>query len=277
MTLSRLLVSGSARAVALFVLACSPDLRATDAAAAANAAPILHSHNDYERARPLGEALEHRAGSVEADIYLVEGRLLVAHDREDVRSERTLQTLYLDPLRERARRHGGRVYADSTEPLILLVDIKSEAGATYAALAAVLAGYAGLLSRFEGARSVPGAVTVIVSGNRDRAALESARVRHAAMDGRGTDLGGGSPASLIPLVSDNWSTFFTWRGEGPMPGDQRRRLHELSATAKREGRLLRFWNTPDLPAVWAELLAAGIPVMGTDDLAGLRRYLGGLR
>src|SRR5687768_12660763 len=62
-----------------------------------------HAHNDYEHTRPLFDALSHGFTSVEADIYLVDGKLLVAHDREDLKAERTLAALYLDPLRELAR------------------------------------------------------------------------------------------------------------------------------------------------------------------------------
>ena len=38
-----------------------------------------HSHNDYEQKRPLFEALARGICSVEADIWLVNGKLLVAH------------------------------------------------------------------------------------------------------------------------------------------------------------------------------------------------------
>ena len=47
-----------------------------------------HAHNDYEHPRPLLDALDHGFCSVEADIYLVEGQLLVAHNRSDVSKER---------------------------------------------------------------------------------------------------------------------------------------------------------------------------------------------
>ena len=79
---------------------------------AAEPVPLLHAHahNDYEHARPLAEALERGFCSVEADVYLVEGRLLVAHDRKDVKPERTLASLYLDPLRDRVRRGGGKFF-----------------------------------------------------------------------------------------------------------------------------------------------------------------------
>ena len=39
-----------------------------------------HAHNDYEHPRPLLDALDHGFTSVEADVWLVDGELLVAHD-----------------------------------------------------------------------------------------------------------------------------------------------------------------------------------------------------
>src|SRR5882762_4628435 len=76
--------------------------------ATAQPTPLIHAHahNDYEHTRPLLDALDHGFCSVEADIYLVDGKLLVAHDRSKVKAERTLQSLYLDPLRERVRKNG---------------------------------------------------------------------------------------------------------------------------------------------------------------------------
>src|SRR5437660_4910717 len=82
-----------------------------------------HAHNDYEHARPLLDALDHGFCSVEADVHLVDGELLVAHTRFQVKKGRTLQALYLDPLRERAKKNGGRVYPGGPE-FVLLVELK---------------------------------------------------------------------------------------------------------------------------------------------------------
>src|SRR5437660_662562 len=113
------------------------------------AAPIpllhAHAHNDYEHPRPLLDALEHGFCSVEADIYLVDGQLLVAHDRDKVSPTRTLRSLYLDPLRERVRKNGGRVFPNGPE-VTLLIDVKSEAEETYMALRKILEQYAEMLT-----------------------------------------------------------------------------------------------------------------------------------
>src|SRR5436190_17692627 len=70
-----------------------------------------HAHNDYEHTRPLLDALDRGFGSIEADIYLINGALFVAHDRDSVRADRTLEALYLAPLRAWVAARGGRVYA----------------------------------------------------------------------------------------------------------------------------------------------------------------------
>jgi hypothetical protein len=60
---------------------------------AAEPKPLVraHAHNDYEHARPLFDALDRGFCSVEADVYLIDGELLVAHDRKDVKAGRTLR------------------------------------------------------------------------------------------------------------------------------------------------------------------------------------------
>src|SRR5437868_5553114 len=69
-----------------------------------------HAHNDYEHNRPLFDALDCGFCSVEADIWLVKGELLVGHTPLALKKDRTLEKLYLDPLRTRAKANGGKVY-----------------------------------------------------------------------------------------------------------------------------------------------------------------------
>jgi len=209
---------------------------------------------------------------VEADIYLVAGRLLVAHDLKDVKPERTLEKLYLQPLQERVRQQGGRVFGNGP-PFTLLVDIKGDADATWRVLRETLQPYARMLTRFSPERTETGAVTVILSGNRPRALLEAEKSRLAGIDGRLDDLGKGVSPHLMPLVSDNWTRHFTWRGEGPIPEGEWTRLRETVKRAHAEGYRLRFWATPDKPGAWRELRDAGVDLINTDDLSGLRLFL----
>ncbi|WP_432158125.1 phosphatidylinositol-specific phospholipase C/glycerophosphodiester phosphodiesterase family protein [Streptomyces sp. bgisy153] len=238
-----------------------------------------HAHNDYEHHRPLLDALDHRFGSVEADVYLVGDRLLVAHDPEDLDPTRSLEALYLDPLAARVRAHHGSVYRGRRRPLQLLVDLKTEGVATYLVLDRLLRRYPHLFTTYAHGRVRPGPVTVVVSGDRAaREPMAAQTVRRAFYDGRLTDLGSATPASFIPLISDNWTHTFTWLGTGTFPDTERRKLHAVAAAAHRRGQRVRFWATPDLPgpardALWGELLAAGVDHLNTDDLAGLEAFL----
>jgi len=235
--------------------------------------PRAHAHNDYEHDRPLLDALDRGFGSVEVDIHLVDGDLLVAHDRDEVVPGRTLQALYLDPLQDRIRERG-RVYPDGP-PLTLLIDVKSAAQPTYRALHEVLRDYAAMLTTYGPGGVEEGPVTAIISGNRARGLMKEQTIRYAAYDGRLDDLARTpSPsATFIPLVSSHWEAVSTWRGEGPMPAADREKLQAIVAQAHEQGRRIRFWATADRPAVWRELYAAGVDLLNTDDLALLQQFL----
>ena len=240
--------------------------------------PQAHAHNDYEHARPLHDALSHGFTSVEADVWLVDGELLVAHDLADVEPGRTLESLYLDPLEERVRREDGRVYGGYRGVFQLLIDVKSEAGPAYAAIHEALARHDEIMTRFRDGAVRQDAVTAVISGNRDLAAMQAQRIRYAGYDGRMGDLDSGLPASDLPLLSDNWTRHFTWEGVGPMPEAERAELHDVVDRAHAAGYRVRFWATPDSPgpardAVWDELLDAGVDHLNTDDLAGLEAFL----
>jgi hypothetical protein len=231
-----------------------------------------HAHNDYEHPRPLFDALDQGFCSVEADIFLTDGKLLIGHTARDLRPGRTLESLYLDPLRARAKANGGKVYAGGP-PVFLLVDVKTAAGPTYAALHDVLARYADILTTVDGGKVEPKAVTVVVSGNIARDVIAAQAKRFAAIDGRPPDLDSDLPAHLLPWVSENWTKLFRWTGDGPMPAAERTKLREFVAKAHAKGRLVRFWATPEKVAVWEELRIAGVDLINTDRLADLRRFL----
>lgn len=256
------------RAIGLAILVLLPVLQAVEPVPL----PQAHAHNDYEHARPLLDALDAGFGSVEADVWLVDGELRVAHNLPDTRPGRTLTSLYLDPLQSRVRRQSGRVYPDGT-PILLLVDVKSAAAPTYAVLHEVLSRYADLLTVFRRDGRRAGPVTVIVSGNRDEAGMQAQAVRYAALDGRKVHLASEVSADLVPLISENWRQLSSWNWSGPMPEATRNSLQAWVAQAHARGRMLRFWNVPDRPDVWQQLLAAGVDLLGADDLAALRRFL----
>lgn len=231
-----------------------------------------HAHNDEMHQRPLAEAMENGFCSIEADTFEVHGELLVGHEARHLHADRTLQALYLEPLRQRIQRNGGRVYRDGPQ-VFLMLDLKSAPSATYPVLRKVLAEYADIITAVKHGKVTNRALRVVLSGDEPREQLLADPVRYAGLDGRLTDIDSNEPADVMPWLSDNWTWLFRWRGEGPMPNDQREKLRVLVAKAHKHGRLIRFWATPERPAVWRELRAAGVDLINVDDLSGLRKFL----
>jgi hypothetical protein len=241
--------------------------------------PILsgHSHNDYLHQRPLWEAISYAFASIEIDVHLVDGALLVGHDDDDLDATETLQSLYLDPLRDHVREHDGRVYP-SPYSLILLIDIKSDASSTYEVLSGVLSQYPEMLTRYSETSVQPGAIDVIVSGNRPRELMMNEVPRFATYDGRLADLEVEVPANFISLISDNWENHFEWRGLGGLSDRDHRKLAQIVQATHGSGYRLRFWNTPSpengsLENVWSQLLDAGVDLMNIDDLKAYRDFV----
>jgi hypothetical protein len=213
--------------------------------------PRTHAHNDYEHKRPLFDALDQGFCSVEADVYLVNGELLVAHNRGDVKPERTLQALYLDPLRDRFKANGGHIYSElGTQPALgqplssaaprveftLLIDIKADGAAVYAKLQSLLPQYREMLTHFTDTTTKPGAITVILSGDRPRAMVAADKDRWCALDGLLSDLDANSPVHLVPLISESWRPTFEWFSNGAISAKDKAKLQELVKRTHAQGR-----------------------------------------
>ena len=119
-----------------------------------------HAHNDYEHTKPLWNALESGFISVEADVYLIDGKLKVSHERPKPVAA-TLEQLYLSPLDSLLKRNKDRVYPDYPGTFYLMIDSKTEAESTYRAIQNAVANYESLLCR---PTHCP--VKIFISGNR---------------------------------------------------------------------------------------------------------------
>jgi len=236
-----------------------------------------HAHNDYVHERPLYEALENGFRSIEADVFSEGDSLFVAHDRKDIRPGRTLRELYLEPLGKYFSQGRETIY-DSTNPLIILIDIKDNGLTTYQLLDRILHAYREMLCQVSPDGYSGGNLMVLVSGNRPIKFISEQSQRFAFVDGRLKDLTTTYPPELMPLISDRWDKYFSWRGHGEMPETERVKLRSYVERAHERGQLIRFWATPDEPgeereAVWTELLNAKVNLINTDDLCGLRMFL----
>ncbi len=232
--------------------------------------PMAHAHNDYVQKRPLLGALEQGFGSIEADVFLVNGELLVGHDRPQLTPERTLKKMYLEPLAAQVKANGGTVYGKPSE-LILLVDIKADGAAVYEQLKKDLQPYHSILTKFDDKGLKRRAITVILSGDRPIDVLKAEKKRWAFIDGRPENIG--QDSNLFPLISEDFTKLFKYRGSQKMSEAESQSLTEMVSRTKAAGQKLRFWAAYDSRDMWSELFKHKVDLIGTDRQVELASFL----
>jgi hypothetical protein len=229
-----------------------------------------HAHNDYEHKRPLFDALENGFTSFEADIHLINGELIVAHDYPtEIDTSRTLATLYLDPMLKLSTENSGRIYKGYPHQVYLLIDIKSEANETWQKLRKELENYEQILSRIGQER----AIKIIISGNRPIDLILKETNPPAFLDGRPADLEKRIPSEKMPWISENYFKVIGSFNMG-MPTDlQLIKIKTLVEKAHAENKKVRLWASPDKREIWEALLTCGVDFINADDLEGLQEFL----
>ena len=225
----------------------------------------VHAHNDYEQPVPFFAAYDAQAGSIEADVFLKNGALYVAHDPEDIRPDRTLEALYLKPLQKKIQQNNGTPYSLPEAKLQLLIDLKTDGKATLPVLVKTLEKYPGI--------SQNPAVQVVISGNRPAPATWSQYPDFIYFDGRPGETYTPEELERVALFSDSFRNYSQWSGEGPIAKEEQDKIEQLVDSVHQLDRKFRFWATPDNEASWQTLLRLGVDYIGTDDVAGLTSFL----
>jgi len=233
--------------------------------------PFAHSHNDYEQLHPLSDAMGLGFTSVEADVFLQDGELLVGHELLELRAENTLERLYLKPLSKWIERHNGHVYA-TRGAFYLFIDVKTEADATYEALNRVLQKYSNILTHVKNGAVHYRPVTAVISGNRAWNLVATSKTTYLGLDGRLKDLDSDLPSHRLPIISDNWREHFAWTGSGEFPRDQQMKLRSIVQKAHQRDRKVRFWATPNSPIFWRTLHREGVDLINADALGKLKKF-----
>src|SRR5690606_832400 len=218
----------------------------------------VHSHNDYAQDVPFWLAYSGGAASVEVDLYLERDSLFVTHAKAEIQAGKTLEKLYLEPLRN--LQQDGEL-----REIQLLLDLKSEGYATLDRLVTVLKGYPGLLQG--------GKVSFIISGSRPAPADYGIYPDFIAFDHQ--DLGNLDQIDLekVALVSVNFKDYSAWNGYGRMVAAEERAVEAAIQKGKASGKPFRFWASPDTKTAWARLARMGVDYINTDRPAKAREYL----
>lgn len=224
-----------------------------------------HSHNDYKQPHPFITAYNAAFGSIEVDVFLRDGQLLVAHDTAEITPINTLKRMYLDPLAERIQSNRGTIYANPSRQLILMIDIKEDAATTIKTLIEILDDYPALRNCKT--------LQLVITGNQPVDGLFNAYPAYLYFDGNLKKAYSKEAFKRIALFSDNFKNYSKWNGVGPLPATDKKRLDSAINYAHAVNKPIRFWGAPDVPLTWKEFMLRGIDYINTDNILPLTSFI----
>ncbi|WP_425637835.1 alkaline phosphatase [Algoriphagus yeomjeoni] len=224
----------------------------------------IHSHNDYLQTVPFWTAYSAGAASIEVDVILKDGALLAAHEVESIDPRRTIESLYLDPIKE-----GLKNDVISTISFHLLVDLKTEAYSTLEVLEKSMLNYQDVLY----SESNPGGLKLIISGNRPNPDDYKKYPDWMFFDYQSKELSKGLPWEKIGMVSMSFRQFSIWNGKGRMVEEQRKAVQDFIDLVHSFDKPVRFWGSPDSKSAWKAFYEMGEDFINTDHPIAAADYL----
>ncbi|MEO6721210.1 MAG: alkaline phosphatase family protein [Ferruginibacter sp.] len=223
-----------------------------------------HSHNDYLQQAPFLQAYHEGFGSIEPDVHLRNGLLLVGHDSNELTKSRTLENMYLLPLADYASKNNGYVYNDTTKKLQLLIDIKTDSIHTLDAII-------DLLNKYPVLTKNP-SLRFVITGNRPAPSLYNSYPSFIWFDGRPGVKYDIKELSRIALLSDDVSKYTKWKKRGVMTDSEEKTIQSVVMEAHRLQKPIRFWGCPDSASAWKKLQQLNIDFINTDHIKALSEY-----
>jgi hypothetical protein len=262
-----------------------------------------HSHNDYTRRVPLYDALVLGCSSVEADIYLQKDTngtdvLLVGHKLNALKSDRTLQSLYLDPLMmilENQNRYTQFKGSNETNSpigvfdtnvnttLVLLIDFKSNGMELWPHVVDALEPFRrkGWLTHWNNAENkvTLGPISVVGTGNTPfEAVTANATYRDIFFDAPLNDI-------FNPIYNNTNSYYASakmskaigTRWFGRFSSKQLYAIKEQIDAAAEKGLTSRYWGIVGWPISWRDhtwnvLVDNGVGMLNVDDLISASKW-----
>jgi len=225
----------------------------------------VHSHNDYEQRIPFRMAYNEGFGSVEADIFLEDNELLVGHNVKELRSDRTLASLYLDPIRDCIEKNHGYVFADSSRQLQLLIDVKRDSLRTLDRLVSILQQYPSLIHN--------PSLKFVITGSRPSPSLFITYPSFIQFDGELYKDYSKEALTKIVLFSDDFKSYSHWNGKGNIPEKEWTVLQAAVSKAHKLNKPVRFWDAPDFINAWYQFMHLQVDYINTDNIVALSNFL----
>ncbi len=226
-------------------------------------AQLTHSHNDYEQKQPFFAAYNLGFDSIEADVYIKDNELFVAHDWDKISPDRTLTNLYLSPLLEKIKENNGYPYPNK-KALHLLIDLKKDGKEILKLLTVKLKPYKKALRH----------VTITISGDMPKPSEFKDFDDIFYFDGRKEQNYSTNEYKRVTIVSASITDFGKyWTGKSPLMDETALKIKTFVEENHAKGKKVRLWATPNTVLGFETLKNLGVDYIGTDDLELLANFM----
>jgi len=228
-----------------------------------------HSHNDYEQLTPFMLAYNARFGSIEADIWAVNGDLFVAHNKSDIKAEKSMDSLYIQPIVRLFRKNGGKAWNNYPSTFQLMIDLKTPVEPTLSLLVEKLKKYPDVFDSNQNSN----AIRIVITGNRPEPSGFSKYPLFIWFDGNVTLKYDEQQLKRVALYSENLAGFTSWKGKEAILENEEIRLKQVIDSVHDLNKKIRFWNAPDDAYAWKTLMNLKVDYLNTDHIQELSTYL----
>ncbi|MCL5246132.1 alkaline phosphatase [Cellulophaga sp. 20_2_10] len=214
---------------------------------------LIHSHNDYLQNVPFWNAFSSGATIVEADVWLKNNALYIAHTENEILENNTLQNLYLKPLQQAVQNK-----QLSASRLILMIDVKSNAEKTLKRVISVIKKYPELIAHNN--------IEFLISGNRPQPNTYHTYPNYISFDHQElTNTLSPEDWDKVAMVSTSFKKYSDWNGKGRLTHTDYDKVTAAIKKAKELNKPFRFWATPDSKTAWKTFVELGVAVINTDE------------
>ncbi|KFF73296.1 alkaline phosphatase [Chryseobacterium sp. P1-3] len=224
-----------------------------------------HSHNDYMQEVPFWQAYYAQFGSIEADVFLVKGKLWVAHTEKELSADRTLENLYLDTISKQIKLNKGNIYPDPNRKLQLLIDIKQDYKTSLNALVNTLKKYPEITGN--------SGIKIVITGGRPQPDDFKNYPDYLYFDGDPDKNYTEDQLKRIGMFSADLPGLVKWNGKGIPRDEETAKIKSVVEKAHARKKPVRFYGAPDFPNAWVNLMDLGVDYINTDHIPDLKKFM----
>lgn len=219
-----------------------------------------HAHNDYNKINPLWGALKYGFTSIEVDVFAHEGQLRVAHVGVMLGLRKTLESMYLAPLNTMLKSRNW-VYENYHEPLILMIDFKTNRHETLSILLEIIKPYRHLLTYYHDGKVHKKPLQILISGSGfSFAQVKDLDSIYVFLDGSVNHCESDFPNALVPRGSAKFSNHFSAKLDSTDIMKLQTKVNEAALCNKK----LRFYAMKNRKKLWRKALDANVGWINVD-------------